>query len=844
MREAPRRPPRPAPARRRRRCGALVAARYALADEDAARLVALPAGAGRGQRALPGRAAARAGGARGCCARAATAGRSATSTRRRRCRRCCGRSSTGGVARLGDGDAAAARGRGGHRAGGAARALGGGGRGGRGGAAATPSSGRSRRACSRRRRTARACASPTRSSARRCTRACWPLRRRALHRRVGEALAAERASPDPDAVAYHFQQAGDPRAVAWLIAAGERAQAAYRLAHGGRALRGGAGAAGGARGPRAERAAGSSSPRACCAASPIRGRRCATLEEAARLAAAAGDARAGRRARASSRGHCSLRHAGRVGGADGGDWRRRCAALDALPARTRRRAARGAERCALAPATAPTHRAGSLASLPRRLGAMTGRCAGRGDRRAMPRPPGRARPAFSARRRMSGSAPPTRRWGSPDAARRAWARHAARAATHSATAHHGRVHASARAAAGGPALPADRVAGRRGWRPRRRWPSAARGASAARRDLAHRTSATCAVLARWRRGRRRSGCARHAGAAAPPVHALGDRGCWARWRAHQGDARARLGAWCARCLPDGPGDRAGATPTSTTPSRCRRLAAQLALDAGDLAGAQAWLAAHDRWLAWSGAVLGRAEGQLGWARYHRAAGDPAQARAARRGAPWRTPASRASRSPSSPPTALLGELDTAAGRHADARSAPRRRPGAGRRLRRALRARPDPARPGRAARRRPATATARGRPWPRRAPSSNPLEARPALARADALAARLAAPPPPPAPRRLPFGLTAREAEVLRLVAAGARQRRRSPTASSSARAPSNTHLRSIYDKLGVDNRAAATRRRRRARPRLILRAVSRIAFCSSSAARSSIRCGKAVATM
>ncbi|HEU5329156.1 MAG TPA: AAA family ATPase, partial [Thermomicrobiales bacterium] len=52
------------------------------------------------------------------------------------------------------------------------------------------------------------------------------LRRRALHRRVAEALLALPA-PDPDAVAYHFQQAGDPRAGEWLVAAGERARRAY-----------------------------------------------------------------------------------------------------------------------------------------------------------------------------------------------------------------------------------------------------------------------------------------------------------------------------------------------------------------------------------------------------------------------------------------------------------------------------------------------------------------------------------------------------------------------------------------------------------------------------------------
>ncbi len=42
--------------------------------------------------------------------------------------------------------------------------------------------------------------------------------------------------------------------------------------------------------------------------------------------------------------------------------------------------------------------------------------------------------------------------------------------------------------------------------------------------------------------------------------------------------------------------------------------------------ARAWLEAHDRWLAWAGAVLGRAEGALLWAWYHHASGNHAQAR--------------------------------------------------------------------------------------------------------------------------------------------------------------------------------------------------------------------------
>src|SRR5215212_10694510 len=54
------------------------------------------------------------------------------------------------------------------------------------------------------------------------------LRRGRIHRQVAEALIALPA-PDPDAVAYHLQRAGDERAAAWLVRAGERAEDAYAL---------------------------------------------------------------------------------------------------------------------------------------------------------------------------------------------------------------------------------------------------------------------------------------------------------------------------------------------------------------------------------------------------------------------------------------------------------------------------------------------------------------------------------------------------------------------------------------------------------------------------------------
>ena len=167
----------------------------------------------------------------------------------------------------------------------------------------------------------------------------------------------------------------------------------------------------------------------------------------------------------------------------------------------------------------------------------------------------------------------------------------------------------------------------------------------------------------------------------------------------------------------------------------QRLAAALALDAADLLLARAWLEAHDRWLAWAGAVLGLADGHLSWAAYHRTSGDLSAAREyAERALTHATDP----RQPLALLTAhrLLGELDTAASRHADAQThlaaamelaeacaAPYERALtllALAELRLATGDRPM------------ATATlAEARAL------LEPLEARPALARADALAARL-----------------------------------------------------------------------------------------------------------
>ncbi len=97
----------------------------------------------------------------------------------------------------------------------------------------------------------------------------------------------------------------------------------------------------------------------------------------------------------------------------------------------------------------------------------------------------------------------------------------------------------------------------------------------------------------------------------------------------------------------------------------QQLAPALALDAYDLPAARAWLEAYDRWLAWTGAVLGRSEGQALWAEYYRQGGDPEKANA-------HAQAALAHASDPHQPFALLaahrllGELDTAASRYDEA----------------------------------------------------------------------------------------------------------------------------------------------------------------------------------
>jgi DNA-binding CsgD family transcriptional regulator len=251
-------------------------------------------------------------------------------------------------------------------------------------------------------------------------------------------------------------------------------------------------------------------------------------------------------------------------------------------------------------------------------------------------------------------------------------------------------------------------------------------------------------------------------------------------------------------LPSGPQTPAGVLMWFIGPPLLR-VATSLALDAGDLPTAKGWLEAHDRWLTWSGAVLGQSEGQGLWAHYHRQSGNKAEAyEHARRAFAHATEP----RQPLALLAAhrLLGELATDAGRFDDA----------ARHLDESL-----------------AVADACAAPYERALTLlamaelslamgksteaatlldemraiCTPLGAQPALACADALAVRLDA--RRDAAPAYPAGLSAREVEVLRLVAAG-RTNRDIGDALFLSEHTVRVHVRNILTKTDTDNRTAA----------------------------------------
>ncbi|MFN8541138.1 MAG: AAA family ATPase [Thermomicrobiales bacterium] len=255
-------------------------------------------------------------------------------------------------------------------------------------------------------------------------------------------------------------------------------------------------------------------------------------------------------------------------------------------------------------------------------------------------------------------------------------------------------------------------------------------------------------------------------------------------------------------LPDGPATDPGAIPFFQGPTLLR-LAATMAADAGDFPLAHDWLATHDRWLAWTGAILGKAEAALTWSVYHRAQGDLTAA--------WRTAEEGLAHAtePRQPLALivahrLLGELATQQRRHesaaahldaalalTDACAAP---------FDRALTlislAELHVATSGQHLRDEIAELLAEARMI------VEPLRAAPTLARIDRLTASLATVAQPTAPHD---DLTPREIDVLRLVAQGLSNAQVAEQLYLSPRTV-NTHLTAIYGKLGLPSRAAAIR--------------------------------------
>jgi DNA-binding CsgD family transcriptional regulator len=607
-----------------------------------------------------------------------------------------------------------------------------------------------------------------------------PPRRRIWHRQVGEALMAQGTAPDPDAVAYHLNQAGDPRAVDWLTRAGERAQRAlaWRTAtqrfEAALALLEGDDSAANARGWLRFRLA-------LLRRFADPGAEVATLEEAERLGQATGD----RALMAYARFHQGMLRC------ISGDFQRGIAAEEAG--------------IAMLDALAPVDR-GRLAALDT-TGDPLDAQNGRGDLTLALGESGRYAQARALGERII-SLPPAQTSGSrgdaylglgyayaafgqPEAARRAFAlaREVFRADDHRTM-----VTASLLDELLVVILPyqADQQ------HERQRVEVELLESFAVLDDVFHQRSVRIAgVVSRVLEGawseafavfvQSRQQFARLVVPAllAPIARHLGEvAAAWSM--VHDG-------------LPAGPETAPEDSAGYILP--LRTLAVTLALDAGDRDAARRWLESLDRWLDWSGSVLGQADAHLGWAACYRAAGEPAQARTratqalAAAGAPRQPLALLAAHR-------LLGELELAAGRLVDAETqlaaALALADACGARHERAetllvlaelLQLRGD-------------LSAARAHLDAVRA-ICTPMGAARTLAQADALDARWRS--TPAVRTRLTAGLTAREAEVLRLLSTGLANAEIAQQLSLSPRTI-NAHLTTIYGKLGVATRGAAIR--------------------------------------
>jgi len=284
------------------------------------------------------------------------------------------------------------------------------------------------------------------------------------------------------------------------------------------------------------------------------------------------------------------------------------------------------------------------------------------------------------------------------------------------------------------------------------------------------------------------------------------------WRMDAVNALSTLAVWrgayqqasdlIASVLPDGPSVQVRTLPFVHT-SRMLRIAACVARHNQDAPAMRAWLDAHDRWLRTTGSVLGRAEGSLLWSSYHKATGDRARALQAAK------LALEQAEQPRQPHVLLLvhravGNLHRTEGRYAAAEE----------HLQSALGLAQTCGAPFERALTQVALAQLRIATGDHAGAQSllasaqavcETLGARPTLAHIDALSAQStnAASSTKSAP--FPVGLTAREVDVLRLIANGLTDAEAGAQLFISPRTIS-THLTSIYSKIGVSSRYAAAR--------------------------------------